>query len=67
MDWVSKLGIKIETFEREAMPLSAHPKPEGPFAHLMMDFIELTPCRGQKYCLIIVDIFFLKMDWMLYM
>ncbi len=28
------------------MPLSAHPKPEGPFEHLMMDFILLTPCRS---------------------
>ncbi len=39
------------------MALSAHPKPEGPFEHLMMDFIQLTPCRSYKYCLVIVDMF----------
>uniref|UniRef100_A0A7N8WJ00 ribonuclease H n=1 Tax=Mastacembelus armatus TaxID=205130 RepID=A0A7N8WJ00_9TELE len=37
--------------------MSAHPKPEGPFEHLMMDFIELTPCNGYKYCLVILDMF----------
>ena len=43
-----------------AMPLSAHPKSEGPFEHLMMGFIELTSCRGYKYCIyiIIVDMYF---------
>ncbi|XP_072554178.1 protein NYNRIN-like [Paramormyrops kingsleyae] len=30
---------------------------EGPFRHLQMDFIELTPCRGYKYCLVIIDLF----------
>ena len=42
------------------MPLSAHPKPEGLFEHLMMDFIELTLCRVYKYCLINVKTFFLN-------
>ncbi|XP_048843244.1 protein NYNRIN-like [Brienomyrus brachyistius] len=31
--------------------------PQSPFDHLQMDFIELTPCRGYKYCLVIVDLF----------
>ena len=44
-----------------AKPLSAHSKPEGHFEHLMMDFTELTPCRGYKYCLIIVNMFFSKL------
>jgi hypothetical protein len=39
------------------MPLSAHPTPEGPFEHIMMDFIELSPCQGYKYCPVIVDAF----------
>lgn len=30
---------------------------EGPFEHLMMNFIELTPCKGFKYCLVIIDMF----------
>ncbi|KAK9972485.1 hypothetical protein ABG768_025789 [Culter alburnus] len=36
---------------------SAHPVPEFPFEHVMMDFIELTPCQGYKYCLVIIDMF----------
>lgn len=36
---------------------SAHPTPDLPFQHLQMDFIELTPCQGYKYCLVIVDMF----------
>ncbi|XP_058879804.1 protein NYNRIN-like [Acipenser ruthenus] len=39
------------------MSVSAHPRPEGPFEHVMMDFIELTPCQGYKYCLVIIDAF----------
>lgn len=33
---------------------ASHPRPEGPFEHLM-DFIELTSFEGNKYCLVIVD------------
>ncbi|KAG2468627.1 NYNRI protein, partial [Polypterus senegalus] len=29
----------------------------GPFEHLQMDFIELTPSKGYRYCLVIVDVF----------
>ena len=36
---------------------AAHPEPNGPFDHLMMDFIELTPAEGKKYVLVIVDMF----------
>ena len=36
---------------------TSHPQPSLPFDHLMMDFIELTPCEGKKYCLVIVDMF----------
>lgn len=39
------------------VPLLAHPTPSGPFKHLMIDFIELTPCEGYKYCLVMVDMF----------
>ncbi|XP_036977326.1 uncharacterized protein LOC119032358 [Acanthopagrus latus] len=35
----------------------AHPPPERPFDHLQMDFIELTPSEGKKYCLVVVDMF----------
>ncbi|KAK7925084.1 hypothetical protein WMY93_007394 [Mugilogobius chulae] len=35
---------------------AAHPPPDRPFAHVQMDFIELTPCEGKKYCLVLVDI-----------
>ncbi|XP_060941493.1 protein NYNRIN-like [Limanda limanda] len=36
---------------------SAHPAPNEPFDHLQMDFIELTPSEGKKYCLVVVDMF----------
>ena len=31
--------------------------PLEPFDHLMMDFVELSPCRGKQYCLVIIDMF----------
>lgn len=34
---------------------AAHPPPLQPFEHLIMDFIELTPAGGKKYCLVMVD------------
>uniref|UniRef100_A0A8P4FYZ8 Gag-Pol polyprotein n=1 Tax=Dicentrarchus labrax TaxID=13489 RepID=A0A8P4FYZ8_DICLA len=34
---------------------AAHPPPDRPFEHLMMDFIELSPAEGKKYCLVMVD------------
>lgn len=34
---------------------ASHRAPGRPFEHLMMDFIELTPAEGNKYCLVIVD------------
>lgn len=37
------------------MPQSAHTSPETPFEHIMMDFIELTPCRGKTHCLVIIN------------
>ncbi|TKS65903.1 putative nuclease HARBI1 [Collichthys lucidus] len=37
------------------VPAAAHPPPDKPFDHLMMDFIELTPDKGKKYCLVMVD------------
>ncbi|KAL3999246.1 mannosyl-glycoprotein endo-beta-N-acetylglucosaminidase [Sarotherodon galilaeus] len=36
---------------------TARPPPDMPFDHLMMDFIELTPAEGKKYCLVVVDMF----------
>ncbi|XP_060786601.1 uncharacterized protein LOC132892291 [Neoarius graeffei] len=36
---------------------AAHPIPDKPFDHLQMDFIELTPSEGKRYCLVIVDMF----------
>lgn len=36
---------------------AAHPPPDQPFDHLQMDFIELTPSQGKRYCLVIVDMF----------
>ncbi|MGL5581012.1 MAG: RNase H family protein, partial [Cetobacterium sp.] len=38
-------------------PKGTHPIPEGPFDHVMMDYIELTPHKGKKYCLVMVDMF----------
>ncbi|XP_019897625.1 protein NYNRIN-like [Esox lucius] len=38
--------------------MSAHPRSEGPFEHLMMDFNELTPCQVYNYCLVKVDAFY---------
>lgn len=34
---------------------AAHPQPDAPFEHLMMDFVELTTSEDKKYCLVIVD------------
>ena len=36
---------------------AAHPPPERPFEHLMMDFVEFTPAEGKKYALVVVDMF----------
>jgi len=36
---------------------AAHPPPDAPFDHLQMDFIELSPSEGKKYCFVIVDMF----------
>ncbi len=33
----------------------SQPTPTGPFEYLQMDFIELSPCEGNKYCLVLVD------------
>ncbi|XP_041868122.1 uncharacterized protein LOC121656940 [Melanotaenia boesemani] len=38
-----------------ACPPAGHTPPNQPFDHLMMDFIELTPAEGKKYCLVMVD------------
>lgn len=34
---------------------ATHPPPDRPFEHLMVDFIELSPAEGKKYCLVIAD------------
>lgn len=34
---------------------AAHKMPTRPFEHVMMDFVELTPSEGKKYCLVMVD------------
>jgi len=36
---------------------AAHPTPDVPFKYLQMDFIELSPSEGKKYCLVMVDMF----------
>lgn len=36
---------------------SAFPTPSSPFQHLKIYFTELTPARGYKYCLVVVDLF----------
>lgn len=33
------------------------PQPKYPFQILNMDFIELSPLQGKKYCLVIIDVF----------
>lgn len=38
------------------LPQASHPQPDKPCDHFMMDFIELSPYEGKKYCLVIVDI-----------
>lgn len=35
--------------------IAAHPPSEQLVEHVMMDFIELTPCEGKKYCLVMAD------------
>lgn len=37
--------------------ISAHLTTEMFFSHLMMNFNELSPCQGYKYCLLRVDLF----------
>lgn len=39
------------------VPQQGHPPPDRPFAHLMMDFIQLNPSEGKRYCLVIVCLF----------
>jgi len=39
------------------MSQGAHPEPQRPFEHIQMDFIELSPSEGKKYCLVMVDMF----------
>lgn len=39
----------------QQMPPAVLPTPEGPFEHLQMDFIDLTPSEGKSHCLVIVD------------
>ena len=41
----------------QKIPNAAHPAPLESFDHLMMDFVELSPCKGNKYCLVIIDMF----------
>ena len=43
------------TGKTKAITRIAHPSPDRPFELLMMDFIELSPAEGKKYCLLIVD------------
>lgn len=38
-------------------PMAGHPQTTQPFQHVMMDYIELTPHKGKKYCLVMVDMF----------
>lgn len=38
-------------------PPGSFPKPEYPFQHLCMDFIELNPCENKRYCLVLIDPF----------
>ena len=35
------------------MPLAS----DRPFEYIMLDYIELSPCEGKKYCLVVVDTF----------
>ncbi|KAL1276699.1 hypothetical protein QQF64_036322 [Cirrhinus molitorella] len=37
------------------MPLTSQPPSAVPFEYLQMDFVELNPCEGKKYCLVMVD------------
>ena len=38
-------------------PQGKIPEAQYPFQKIWMDFIELTPCEGKKYCLVIIDMF----------
>lgn len=35
---------------------AAQPPPEKQFDYMMIDFIEVTPCEGKRYYLIMVDV-----------
>lgn len=44
------------TAESASVSQAAQPLPEKPFEHLKVDFTELTPRKGKKYCLVMVDV-----------
>lgn len=44
------------TAETVSVSQAAQPLPEKPFEHLKVDFTELTPRKGKKYCLVMVDV-----------
>lgn len=39
------------------MPQAAHQPPDKPFDHVMVDFIELTPSEGKRFCIVLTDMF----------
>lgn len=44
------------TAETVSVSQAAQPLPEKPLEHLKVDFTELTPRKGKKYCLVMVDV-----------
>lgn len=41
----------------QTMKTVGHPSPDKPFSHVMIDYIQLTPSEGKKYCVVAVDMF----------
>lgn len=46
----------------QRVPVTLHPPPESPFEYLMINYIELTPSEGKKYCLVMVDMWSKRID-----
>ncbi len=46
------------TFKSAPHPIRHFPSPQGPFTHLVMDFVDMIkPIKGKRYMLVVVDRF----------
>ncbi|XP_060912265.1 uncharacterized protein LOC132988709 [Labrus mixtus] len=51
--WKHRKFLKSDGRTRPLTHQAAHPAPDRPFQHVMMDFIKLTLSEGKRYCLVL--------------